>query len=199
METKLTSDVENLEIQETVSTALATKSNITLGQLFEYMQMIDDGIINLNENQLVELRDRFLDKVDNYKGFMDKVEAEIAFLKQREKEISTVRKAMEKTLIKIDDYALFHMKNNNIDRLCGDLYQAKYVCKKANKVSFKNSIEPNQDLYMKYREFGFVKQAFSWSLDAIKKAIKAGKCGDITDFVELVDSESVTWSINKKI
>lgn len=153
---------------------------MTLGQLLDLMNRIDDGIesqeIDLNLAHLVEV------KVDAYKGVMDRMDAALEILQARVKRLKSNREAIENLMAR-------HMVQNQFERLpgvdCDAVIRWSERCIPLR--------DPTEADYVANSDMVRVK--FEWSLSAIKDALKAGKK---IDFAELIKKANLQFKVKKE-
>jgi hypothetical protein len=178
---------------------LISGQKMSLSDIFDMMKQVDDGIMQLTELQMQELGNRLLEKADGYSSFIDKIEDEEKRVTEKAKQLSAYKKTLKNILYRTEQIAIYNLEQNGLDKLLGENNQAKLVVVKNNKLKWKVDVEPTQDLYMKFRSKGFIKQSFEWVDSELKKALETPEAQDIADFVELVDSKYLKWSIRKNI
>ena len=146
-------------------------------------------------------------KVDSYFDFFDRCDSEIARLTKRKQDLERTIAALKKNKESITKVMMINMKSDTVmpDKsgkkfMKGLSYRVQLVVKKDHNVKVEpgiNSLLDSQH-YLKYRRY--MKRTYAWDKTALKKAEKAGELPEQLDnLVDLYDSESLKWTVNKGI
>jgi hypothetical protein len=182
-----------LTIPETLPETLPEK--MTLSQILMFMNHIDDGGIELSEDDLINLGQKFHEKIDNYHDYLMTLDAFADAYKRKSEAFKTAQKQIEKKKENLEKLLMYHLKQNNINSAAGDSWVAKMRVLKDNAVSLIKPVCDEID-WEKYPSFVKLKQSFEWDKKALKEALKNNE-ESIKEIASLRDSESITWQIKK--
>ena len=174
------------------------KEKMSLSDILTTFNQMDEGIISLSEKEMEELGRKIHLKVDGYKDFLDRCDTEIQHMKARAAKFAEAAKQIENTRNRLEKAMIFHLKNNDVQKVAGDHFKVAYVQIKNNKVEQKEKIDPSLQHFVKIPDL--IKRKFSWNLTEIKKELKKEDPDPIvSELFTLSNTDKLQWTINKGI
>jgi len=173
---------------------LEVKDKMTLGELLHAFEMVDNGLASITPEQLEAMSSKAAMKVDDYKYFMEKCEGEVDRLKKRIEEFQKTKKTIENTQRRLKEIMVFHMKENNFDKLVGNDF--KVNLQSTTKATWKTP-EPSEAQRISLSNYVRVK--YEWDKKAIENELKNGDKEKFKGIAELGKTYYPKFYVQKRI
>lgn len=114
-------------------------------------------------------------KVDSIKWMLDKWEAEAQILQEQWiKRLQKRKAAIENNVERLKEYVKQQMLLDGSEELQGEIFNVRL---KNQKPAVDVKGNPNADMYLKYKDEGFIKQktSYQWDKAALKERLEAGE------------------------
>jgi hypothetical protein len=173
------------------------KEKMTLKEILELLSHVERGIVNLDEDELKELGEKALVKIDGYKDFIERCDCEANRIVEKIKEFQATKKTIENKKKQIEKLLLIHMNSHEFKDMVGDMYAVKVVTRRQSKLVFKGSWDtPDGQTFLKYPDL--VKRSYTWDKTGVKNSVAACP-DDWKDIATLEDTQSLRWSVRKGV
>lgn len=172
-------------------------ADLTMNQIFELLFKLDNSLIELTEDQMKQLGEMCLQKVDNYKYIEEKYEGEIARIKGRVEHYSSILKNLNSRLASLKEHLMFHVKHNGYDgKLFGDEWVAVVSTIKNSAVEIEKGYDPDQKIAINYPNL--VRKKYEWDKTQLKAYLKQNFPTEegywYGDKIRLRDVDKLKWS-----
>ena len=163
---------------------------MTMAQILALMSAVDDGSLELSDDDMKLLGSRLELKVDGYQAVLEQYELDAARLARRIKEFQEAKAMVVARFERLEKLLSYHMQAHGLKKMPGEDY--KVTLKSSQSVVPRR--EPEMKDYLEHKDF--VKRSFEWKKNEIKKAIKAGDEAAIA-IAELRTKFTPNFSVNK--
>ena len=168
---------------------------MTYSQILEAQRLLDEGLLNLNEEQMKELGDLDRRKLDSYHLFDKHLESRITFFEAERDEITEIIDSLKATKKESNQRLIDLLNAEKVSHRSGFDYVATVVTKERNK-----TIPIRLPTFKDFLKFGekFVKKTYTWNLKETKELIKSSEDSEeLEKLFTLKDSQNIKFTRNK--
>lgn len=162
----------------------------TIGEILQYLDGIDQGIINPTPEEQAELGALLVAKVDATAEFLSELEFQAERLRVAAAKLAEGKRAILAKVERLHSYMAFHMQTHGFNQLPGEVWRAKLNTSEV----VEPLVEPTAEIAIHAPEFVRIK--YEWDKTRLKNAIKRGDT-IAQAFATLETSHSVVIDANK--
>jgi len=161
------------------------------------LRRADEAYDDLTDEEYYERIGSVQDKVDGFKEILSRGKAESARLAGLAKEITEQKRYLDNKMKRLEDWALYSMKNNNMPVLHGEFYTIAIA---KNPLSVEPLKDPTNELFIKYsmKYPNIFKRSLVWNKTEAKKALQENP-DELKDLFKLTQTEKVKFTVKKGI
>lgn len=180
---------ENQEIQHNEGHFVAS----TLAQLLDKMTAIDDGLLEIDLSDQIELMQEGKVKVDSYKYLVDKLEFQADLYKKWASEYLQAEKILRNKRKQILNHLLFSLQKSGFKKFTGN----KYVVT-IRKARPSVDIKSPASALMKVHYPDLVRSEYSWDKNEISNRLKSGD-EKASEIASLKESYFAHFTLSKEV
>ena len=159
----------------------------TLAEILQYLDAIDQGIVNPTPQEQAELGALLVEKVDNTAEFLSELEFQAKRLREAEVKLAKGRRAIEAKVERLHGYMKFHMQHHGFTQIPGEVWKLRLSKSESVEVTG----EPDPDRFPEY-----VRTKHEWDKAALKTALKSGSV-IAAGIARLAQKSAVQIEVNK--
>ena len=161
----------------------------TLNTLLTKLREADDGIIEMDIEQLQETLGSVRDKVDGIFEVISKLESEAERMKKLAKSFAVRQKSCENQVARLKNYITYSMDQDGATEIYGEIHQMKLVSRKTQKV---RDLIIGPEMFIKFQEV--VRRDYSFDKNLLKEKAKADP-DRYADLMETSESRYLRFSV----
>ena len=161
----------------------------TLNELLTKLREADDGIIEMDIEQLEETLGSVKDKVDGIFEVISKLESEAERMKKLAKSFAVRQKSCENQVARLKNYITYSMDQDGATEIYGEIHQMKLVSRKTQKV---RDLIIGPEMFIKFQEV--VRRDYSFDKNLLKEKAKADP-ERYQDLMETSESRHLRFSV----